>query len=167
MPSNWKNLASWEGKLNFLNAALYGAMFFVVAICLVLALGKISWLCKRKVSKTYGLNRNVYAMEDLGKLFSFSYALVLSVYFVMSVLCGTCYVNRLMYLLIVFGLFVHLLCGVVGGKASYFNVDEGRIVEDARTIGRAPAFFRNTFRFGVNMQGHRDFFGVPCVIDCP
>ena len=146
MPSNWKNLGGWVGKLSFINAGLYAVMIFVVLVCALIALAKISWLFKTKVSKTYGLNRNVYAMEDLGKLFSFTYALVLSVYFVMSVLCGESYINNLMFLIIGIGLVVHLICGLIGGNASYFNIEDGRITEDARNVGRAPAFLRNVLQ---------------------
>lgn len=144
--SNWGTARYWSGFLKFVNAGLYAVMLLILFINVLKAFGKLGWLYKKKVSKTYGLNRNVYAMEDLGKLFSTSFAIVFGVYYLMAVLCGQAYFNLLMYLVLAFCIVVHLFAGFIGGKASYFNVADGKITEDARTVSRFPALVRNVLQ---------------------
>ena len=141
-----KTLNSWTGMLSFVNALLYLVMLFVVLFNVIRASTKLCWLYKRKASKTYGFNRNVYAMGDLGKLFSSSYSALRITYFLIAMLCGSVYPNLLMYLVFVGGAFVHVLAGFVGGKASYFNIEEGQIKEEARIVSRFPALFRNVLQ---------------------
>ena len=141
-PATWKTL----GLRSITNAVLYGVLLLVLFINVLRAMSKMSWLFKQKVSKTYGLNRNVYAMEDLGKIFSGSYAMILVTYFLMTIVGGAAYFNALMYIVIGFGLFVHLFAGFIGGKASYFKMEGCRIVEDARDVSRFPALFRNVLQ---------------------
>jgi predicted RNA-binding Zn-ribbon protein involved in translation (DUF1610 family) len=113
------------------------------------ALGKLGWLFKKKASKTYGFNRNVYAMEDLGNIFSGSYAVILTVYFLIAVLCGAAYPQMLLYIVLGGGAFIHLFAGFIGGKASYFDIEDGEITEDKRVVGRFPAFFRNVLQIAA------------------
>ena len=148
-PANLQALKTWAGMLTFINALLYLTMLLVVVINVVRASAKLGWLFKKKVSKTYGFNRNVYAMDDLGKIFSSSYSVMLIKYFLTAMLCGVVYPNLLMYLVFICGALVHVFAGVVGGKASYFNVEEGQITEDARVVGRFSAFFRNVLQLAL------------------
>ena len=146
-PSNLKTLLdSWTGMLSLVNALLYLVMLFVVLLNVVRASTKLCWLYKRKASKTYGFNRNVYAMDDLGKIFSSSYSTLRITYFLIAMLCGAAYNNLLMYIVIVGGTFVHFFAGFVGCKASYFNIEDGQIKEDARIVGRFSALFRNALQ---------------------
>lgn len=138
-----KTLNSWTGMLSFVNALLYLGMLFVVLLNVIRASTKLCWLYKRKASKTYGFNRNVYAMSDLGKIFSSSYAAIIITYFLIAMLCGSAYPNLLMYIVLVGCGFVHVFAGFVGCKASYFNIEEGQIKEEARIVSRFPALFRN------------------------
>lgn len=148
-PEALKAVNTWAGLVPVVNAALYIAMFAGVLLNVVRAAFKLKWLCKKKVSKTYGFNRNVYAMEDLGKIFSGSYAVMLIAYFLMAMLSGKAYPNLLMYLTFIGCAFIHLFAGFIGGKASYFNIEEGQITEDARVVGRFSALFRNVLQLVV------------------
>lgn len=148
-PATLQTLNSWTGMLTFVNALLYMVMLLVVLINVIRASTKLCWLCKRKASKTYGFNRNVYAMSDLGKIFSGSYAMLLITYFLIAMLNGAAYPNLLMYIVFVGGAFVHVFAGVIGGKASYFNIEEGQIKEDARIVGMFAAFFRNLLQLAL------------------
>ncbi len=144
-----KTLNTWTGMLSFVNALLYLVMLVVVVLNVIRASTKLCWLYKRKASKTYGFNRNVYAMSDLGKIFSGSYAMIIITYFLIAMLCGSAYPNLLLYIAFVGGAFVHLFAGLIGAKASYFNIEEGQIKEEARLVGRFPAFFRNVLQLIV------------------
>ena len=146
---NLKSFTQWSGVLPVVNASLYALMLLVLAINVIRAFTKLEWLYKQKVSKTFGLNRNVYAMEDLGKLFSASFAFILTIHFLIAILCGQAHFNRLMCLLISFGVIVHLIAGFIGGKVSYFVAEGTKIVEDARTISRIPALIRNVLQLVV------------------
>ena len=146
----WKEMfSSWSGRVNLLALLLYGTAVLVAFISVLVGLSKLTWLFKRKASKTYGLNRNVYAMEDLGKLYSVTFALIFTVYFLIALLFGEAHFNRLWYLLIAFGHAVHLFAGFIGGKASYFKIEGGKIVEDARTVSRMPALIRNLLQLAT------------------
>ena len=85
MPANLKAIKSWSDLLPIVNAGIYALMLLIVVINVFRALGKLGWLFKKKASKTYGFNRNVYAMEDLGDIFSGSFAVILSTYFLAAV----------------------------------------------------------------------------------
>ena len=145
-PASLQTLNTWTGMLSFVNALLYLVMLLVVLINVIRASTKLCWLYKRKASKTYGFNRNVYAMNDLGKLFSSSYSAIRITYFLIAMLCGFAYPNFLMYIVVIGGTVVHVLAGFVGAKASYFNIEEGQIKEEARIVSRFPALVRNVLQ---------------------
>ena len=145
-PASLQALNTWTGMLSFVNALLYLVMLLVVLLNVIRASTKLCWLYKRKASKTYGFNRNVYAMNDLGKLFSSSYSAIHITYFLIAMLCGSAYPNLLMYIVSIGGGFVHVFASFVGCKASYFNIEEGQIKEEARIVSRFPALVRNVLQ---------------------
>ena len=149
MPANFANLTTVENIVKFVCAALYGLMLLGVVINVLRGLGRLNWLFKKKASKTYGFNRNVYAMEDLGNIFSGSFAVILSTYFLMAVVSGQLYPNMLMLIVVGGGAFLHLFLGFIGGKVSYFDINDGEIEEDKRTISRFPALFRNVLQLAA------------------
>ena len=165
MPESF-TLKTRTGVKTFVIATLYAVMLLVMLINVVRAGSKLTWLYKKKVSKTYGFNRNVYAMDDLGKIFSGSYAILLITYFAVAIICRVAYPNLLMYLTFIVGALVHVFAGVVGGKASYFNVEEGQITEDARVVGRFAAFFRNVLQLVAVfvMMDYFQKFNILCAV---
>ena len=149
MPANFANLTTVENIVKLVCAGLYGLMLLGVVINVLRGLGKLSWLFKKKASKTYGFNRNVYAMEDLGNIFSGSFAVILTTYFLMAVVSGQLYPNMLMLIVVGGGAFLHLFLGFIGGKVSYFDINDGEIEEDKRTVSRFPALFRNVLQLAA------------------
>ena len=126
------------------NAALYALMLFGLAINALRALTKLGWLFKKKGSKKHSFNRNVYAMEDLGNLFSGSLASIVIFHFLIYVICGRAEIRPLAYILLGGGLCIHFFCGFVGGKCSYFDSDaQGNLIEQKRLIGRTAPLIRN------------------------
>ncbi len=128
---------------------LYALMLFGLVINALRALGKLGWLFKKSANKSYGFNRNVYAMEDLGKIFSGSYVLVFFTYFLIAIMCknwnGTsCQIDKFKFLAVLGGgIFAHFFCGIVGAKVRYYDFDQQGIVEATRVVGRFAPFFRN------------------------
>ena len=126
------------------NATLYALMLFGLAINALRALTKLGWLFKKKGSKKHSFNRNVYAMEDLGNLFSGSFASIVIFHFLIYVICGSAEIQPLAYILLGGGLCIHFFCGFVGGKCSYFDSDaQGNLIEQKRLIGRIAPLIRN------------------------
>lgn len=148
-PETFKALTSLEAIITFANAVLYGLMLLTVVINVFRALGKLGWLFKKKASKSYGFNRNVYAMEDLGAIFSGSFASIILTYFVIAILCGGANPVMPMYFVLGGGIFIHFFAGIIGGKVSYFDIADGEISEEKRVVGRFSAFFRNVLQIAA------------------
>lgn len=145
--SSFKSMSTAVNILPFLLALLYIGMLILLVVMFVRALWGIGGLFKRKANKKYGFNLNVNAMQGMGKVFSDMFSFVLGVYFVIFVLSGIENNGRLtpfFYVFVGICLTVHFLCGLRGGKASYFDVDEnGQMVERRRRVGRIAPFCRN------------------------
>ncbi len=128
---------------------LYALMLLGLVINVLRALGKLGWLFKKSANKTYGFNRNVYAMEDLGKIFSGSFTIIVVTYFLIAVMCkdygGATYQIDKIKLLAVLGggVVLHILCGIWGASTRYYDFEDGEIIEQTRVVGRFAPFFRN------------------------
>ncbi len=152
LPANLKAAKNLEWVIRMVNSTLYAAMLIGLVVNTIRAFAKLGWLFKKKASKTYGFNRNAYAMEDIGNLFSGSFALILITYFIIALFCGNVALSsfRIRFgLLIVGALFIHFFCGIIGGKISYFDLEDGDIVEEERVIGRFAPVLRNVIQLVV------------------
>lgn len=129
-------------------AAIYALMLVVLVVNVIRALGKLGWLYKRKASRVYGFNRNVYAMDDLGKLFSSSFATVVGAHLLIAALVAGVEVQMLGYALLGVGLFIHFVCGLAGGNVSLFDIDNG-VVEQKREYGRVSVVVRNVLQIAA------------------
>lgn len=157
-----------EGKIGFINGVLFLLMLIGMVVNVIKALCKLAWLCKKSATEDLGLNRNVYAMQDMGRAFSGSLALLFSTCFLMCVICGDGahafngvmgalaggegYNSEIMILstvivasLIVF-VIVHSIVRFLGAKVSYFNIEKGQIVEHKRIVGRIAPIVRNAIQ---------------------
>lgn len=142
--SSFKSMSTAVNVLPFLLALLYVGMLLVLLGMFAKALWGVGGLFKRKANRKYGFNLNVNAMQGMGKVFSDMFAVVLGVYFVICVLSGSGKPTPLAWVFLSVCLVVHFVCGIRGGKASYFDVDEnGQMVERRRLVGRIAPFCRN------------------------
>lgn len=132
-----------SGVISLTNTVLYSVLLLALAINVLKAISKLGWLFKRKASRTYGFNRNAYAMEDLGNLFSGSFAAIISVHFLIAVICGAFNVGPYLLIVLGAGLLLHFFLGIVGGKIRYYTNENGDVVEQKREVGRFAPFFRN------------------------
>ncbi len=163
MPKNIKNLKTAADIVRFVNGSLYALMLLGVVINALRALCKIGWLYKKRASRTYGFNRNVYAMEDLGRIFSGSYIVIMISYFLIALICGEAKVNYLMLIVLGGGLLIHLFAGFIGGKAAYFDIANGEIIEQRRLVGRFAPLFRNVLQLAA-VFGAMFFFLQVCTL---
>ncbi len=124
-------------------ALLYAVMLLVLLINFIGALCHFSWLFKKKASKLYGFNRNMYAMDDIEKAFSSSLKTIVCVYFIIATLAVNVRFNLVIGGGIIgVGVFFHFLCGLLAGNTSLFTVD-GEIIEEKRNVGTFSVFVRN------------------------
>lgn len=143
----WSNLSALdtaEKIIQVANATLYGLMLLGLVINIFKALSKLNWLFKKKGSQLYNFNRNVYAMEDLGEIFSGTFASIVIFHFLIYLICGEMTVLWPTYVILGSGIFIHFFCGLIGGGASYFDKDaRGNLIEKKRLIGLGAPFIRN------------------------
>ncbi len=163
MPKNLKNIKTADQVISLVNGGLYALMLIWVGINFIISLFKISWLFKKRGSKMYGFNRNVYAMEDLGRLFSASYFVTVAAYFLIAIICGEWKVNYLALIVFGGGIVVHLFTAFIGAKVTYYDYVSGKIVEQKRVVGRFAPLFRNFLQLVVVFGGIY-FFLVVCKI---
>ena len=165
LPENFK-LDTIEAILRVVNAVVYALVLLGLVVNVFKALSKLNWLFKRKASRTYGFNRNVYAMEDLGKIFSGSFALLIVGYFLMALISGGHEINMFMLIMLGAGLFIHIVFGWIGGKASQFSSDDGEIVEQKREVGRFVPFIRNLFQIAATFFMMYVFLQINTIHSC-
>ena len=136
-----------NGKLLVLAAAVvYGIMLLILLINVIKAFGKLNWLFKKKASRLYGFNRNMYAMDDIGNFFSSSFAAVVVCHFLIVVILKTAeaavVLQPLAFIVLALGVLAHFACGLFAGNVSLFST-EGAIVEEKRELGNFAPFVRN------------------------
>ncbi len=141
-----KNGFSWEIIKPMIKPLIYTLMLLVLLINVFRCFGKFGWLFKKKASRKYGFNRNAFAMEDLGRIFSGSlFALI----FWGCILYLTGYELTLMaYIGVGVGFFFHFWCGLVGGNVSLFTA-HGGVQEEKRRFGRFSPFLRNLLQIAA------------------
>lgn len=126
-------------------ATLYAIMLLVLLINVIASFSKLGWLFKKKASKLYGFNRNMYAMDDMGDRFSSSFATIIVMNFQIALVAGGAKLGMLAYIALGVGIFVHFFAGMLGGNVSLFSSDDG-VVEEKRSVGNFVPFVRNLFQ---------------------
>lgn len=137
-----------ENELSVIVAGLVALMLLILLVNALRGVCKLRWLFKRKASRLYGLNRNAYAMDDLGKIFSCSFASVLIFHFLVAMLVEEVALDIWTYALLGVGVFFHFLCGLLGGSVSVFDTEAG-VTEIKRECGLFAPFFRNFIQLAV------------------
>ncbi|MBQ7924022.1 MAG: hypothetical protein IJ329_01805 [Clostridia bacterium] len=150
-----------ENALEIGVAVLYSVMLLILLINLIGALCSMGWLFKKKASKLYGFNRNMYAMDDIEKAYTSSLKAVLCIYFVIAILVVNVRANLIWAGAILgVGVFFHFLCGLLAGNTSLFTVD-GEIIEEKRQVGTFSVFVRNLIQIAAT-AGFVFFFVKSC-----
>lgn len=134
--------------VKLVNAALYVLMLLGLFINIIRSLANLSHLFKKKVSRVYGLNANLDAMESMGVLFSGSFASVINFHFLIYIFADKPNLTSNLVIAAVLGLAVHFLCGFWSTKLSVFEKDaQVGIIEHKRAFSRALPIFRNVLQF--------------------
>lgn len=148
---------------SFLVAGLYGLLLLGLLINVFRVLKKLGWLCKKKASRLYGFNRNAYAMDDMGKIFSGSFSSVICFHFIMALVAGVgnTKIEALGFVALGGGLFFHFFCGLLGGGVSLFEVNDG-IQEERRQVGYFMPLIRNLLQLAC--AGGVVYFFLKCSV---
>ena len=150
-------------SVDFIVRALYAVMLLAVVINVFKSLGNLGWLYKRKASKEYGYDRNVMAMQKMGKIFSGSLACIIIFNLLIALVSGNKNPIEMVnnapqfvagipnaLILIAAGVFFHIFLGFWGAKISLFPIEEGvGPVEQKRMVGRFAALFRNILQLAA------------------
>ena len=151
---NFKGMISDKVKfLDFISAVFYTLILLTAIVNVIRSFSKLNWLFKKKPSRFNGYNRNVYAMEDLGKIFS-------GTFYVLLVFTALIYilkdgqakvVTAPPYAFIAAGLWfvVHFLFGLCGGTIPLYGVDGGKLYEEKRTGKLIVPIIRNVLQIAV------------------
>lgn len=133
-------------------SVFYGCMLLGVVFNVLRCFKKLKWLFKRRASYTNGFNRNMYAMDDLGKRFSGSLAAMINFYLLIYLCSMTggdavTYPQITMYGYIALGagLVWHLFAGLIGGTVTLFTIGEN-VEEEPREFGLFTYFVRNVLQ---------------------
>ncbi len=141
-----------SGELNRLalvTSASYALILLIGAINVLKSLSLLGKLLK----ETSRYNRNMRAMDGMGKAYSSTFAAILSLYLQMYLLqpvetAAILWINGAIVLGV--AVFFHFLCGVCSAKVSRFYIDENKTVaEETRECGVFTYFFRNLMQLAA------------------
>lgn len=130
---------------------VYALLVIILVINVIASFCKLGWLYKNTASAKYGFNRPEYAMEDLGRLYSFSLASWVVSHAVIFVIGATFNPATILfvYIALAVAIVLHLWLGLVGGNISLFNVTAVGVSEDKRKYGRFSVFVRNILQLAA------------------
>ena len=144
-------------------AVLYALMLLILLINVIRCLCKLSWLFKKKASKLYGFNRNMYAMDDMGKIFAASFkAIVILHMLIVFIVGGAMQFTLFGYIVLGVGVFFHFVCGIASENVSLFTTENG-ITEESRKVGNVAPFIRNLLQIAA-VAGMVYFFSQISII---
>ena len=132
----------------FLQLVLYFILLLVLLINVIRALCKLNWLFKRRASYINGFNRNMYAMDALGKRYSSSFAAMVIFYVLFALLTfrgdGVALpaITLMGYIVLGVSLLIRFAIGALEGSVPLFTTG-GKIVEQKRDHGLLIYFIRN------------------------
>ena len=133
--------------------AVFGAvvnalLVLAMVVNVVKSLTKLGWLFKKKASRAHGFNRNMYAMDDMGKIFARTFSGIIVARFVVGMLAGGMVLEPTSYLMVGAGLVIYVFCGLLAGNVSVFSTENG-LVEEKREIGNFVPFVRTLVQVAV------------------
>ncbi len=154
--------------IGILTAVLYLWILLVVVINFFKCFSKLGWLTRRSSRYVNGYNRNMRAMEEMGKRFSGSFAAIVNLSFLIFVLqpvASDVTLTNTAYIALGVGLFIHFVAGLIAGKVSWFDVqgNGGNVEEVKRECGIFVYFFRNVLQLAA-VVGIVYFFLPQCTI---
>ncbi len=136
-----------------LTVAVLYALVLLTAVCNVFrSFKKFRWLFRRNPSRSHGYNRNVYAMDDLGGLFSGTFHTLLAFTFLIYLLSEAATISSkpvFVYSALGVGFGAHFLLAWLGGNIPLYTVENDNIYEETRRGSRLVPFIRNLLQIAA------------------
>ena len=162
---------AFGGKFDWIRvitSAFYFWILLVVVINLFICLFKLGGLTRSSSRCGNDYNRNIRAMENMGKRFSGSFATIVNFSLLIYVLqpnASRVVITNYAYIMLVVGLTIHFLAGLIAGKVSWFEVrgNGGNVEEVERECGIFVYFFRNLMQLAA-VVGILYFFLPKCTL---
>ncbi len=134
--------------------AVYLVTALILVINVLLSISKLGWLYKKKASYMNGFNRNMYAMDDMSKFFSCSFAALINSHIIIFI--GASHmttdaavaVNMMGIIAVALGVVIRLMVGLIEGKVTLFTTGD-RVVEEKREYGLGVFFLRSLLQIVV------------------
>ncbi len=147
----WKPIVNvFKKKFDILGivvAVLYAIMLLSCLIRFFKCFGKLGWLSKRTLKYVDGYDRNLKAMDGLGKKFSASFSAIISFTLLVWVLQAPATkvtVNMLAYAMLGAGLLIHFFAGILSCGLNYYSRSaDNKFREEKRPYSVFVYFFRN------------------------
>lgn len=151
---NFKGMISDKAKFTeFIITVFYLLILLTSIVNVIRSFSKLNWLFKKRPSRFNGFNRNMYAMEDLGKIFSGTfYVLLVFTALIYLVKDGQAkIVTAPPYAYIAAGLWlvVHFVLGLCGGTIPLYGSEGGKLYEEKRTGKLVVPVIRNVLQIAV------------------
>ena len=117
---------SFADARNAIISLLYAGMLIGLLCNFLRGLSKLNWLFKTRDSRINGVNRNMYAMDDISKRYSGSLGALVLFNLLIYILSGVgVYAPTMVgYLVLGAGLALHFLLGGLGGSVVLFTVGD-------------------------------------------
>ncbi len=134
-----------------LQYVLYFVLLLILFINVLRAFGKLNWLFKKKASYVNGFNRNMYAMDALGKRYASSFAALAVFYLLFALLTlgdATPTFTLVGYIVLGVALLIRFAIGALEGKVPLFTTG-GKIIEQKRDHGVLVYFIRNFVQVAI------------------
>lgn len=152
------NLNNAEIVLNAVVSLFYVFMVLALLFNVIRSFAKLGWLFKRRASYTNGFNRNMYAMDDMGKRYSGSLAAIVIFSLLTYLVVGGATISKYAYIVVGAGLVIHFFAGLIGGTVTLFTTGD-TIEEEPREYGLFTYFVRNVIQIAA--VGAIIYFLVP------
>ena len=129
-------------------AVVYTILLLTLLIDILRSLGKLNWLFKRRASYVNGFNRNMYAMDDMGARFSWSFVCVIAAHLIIYLATAGAKLTNYAYITLGVGLAIHFIAGLIGGTVTVFTTGE-QVEEQTREHGLFVYFIRNLLQIAL------------------
>lgn len=136
-------------------ATLYLFVVLSAVINALRCLGKLGDLTQNNSRQMGRYNKTMQAMDEMGRLFSGSFAAIVIFHFLIWMFVGNsaeiALVMPFAYITLAVGLAIHFLAGLLHGKVHYFQVGGhvANVVEVKRECGLFVYFFRNLIQIAA------------------
>lgn len=106
--------------LDVVSAVLYVLVLLIAVINVMRCFTKLNFLFKKKASRSLGFNRNMFAMDQMGKAYSASFIWMVVLYFFIIMIRTYVFTTTFTLIALAVGVAFHFICGLIGSSVTLF-----------------------------------------------